>query len=456
MVIQTGIQKVTATQPKFTVSLERRILVKPNGDEIDMFLQQNEIAAAVDSTNPKKVIDLTLPVTEATDIIGTYFGGTVLDDLDVSTAITAVKVKDVQFDAGDILPDADGYLNRSGAVATATETHDVWFRTNISFAPSYGGPNSYQRTVTMPIQIQYKDANNGGAVTTLNAVISGSMNKNRFNIVDFNSAIEEIQLTTKLDTSNAMIETVKPKWEVTTDIVEIPNATPIAVTISPQETKDISAMYNVNQVTKQMELIKTTLGEYKDMTIYKYLEESYNRLDDRNGFHRTFDLAPRTDYALSHIEYRHAVFMDMLDNLVTKMLQVLNDPNMTVSIFGDPNLVRKITPKEYAYNAPSAIGPVTLDYTQTIVNVSDKRVYNFVGSDKMRNTDQLLILLNPNNSEHIIYRIYDYQMYISNEIRSITNPALPALYSFERFKMWEYFAVQARVDAINVDYGVTE
>jgi hypothetical protein len=214
-------------------------------------------------------------------------------------------------------------------------------------------------------------------------------------------------------------------------------------------------MYNVNQVTKQMELIKTVLGEYKDMKIKRFLDASYERLDERNGFYDKFDFAPRTDYALSHVEWRHATFMDFLDHYVSKMLQVLNDSNMTVTIFGDPLIVRKITPKEYTYTAPSSIGPVTLDYTQTIVNMSDKRVYNFIGTDKMRNTDQLMIILNPHNSERIIYRIYDYQMYIGNEVRSIINPALPNLYAFERFLPFEYQPVAGRIDILNPS-GLTQ
>ena len=49
--------------------------------------------------------------------------------------------------------------------------------------------------------------------------------------------------------------------------------------------------------------------------------------------------------------------MDYFDDLVTRMLQVLNDMNMTVTIYGDPRIVRKITPTEYTYQAPASIGP---------------------------------------------------------------------------------------------------
>ena len=442
-----GIQKFTAVQPKFTISLERRILIKPDGTEIDMFLQQNQIADAIDSTNPTKEIELSLPVDESKDIVGDEFGGTVRDHLDISTYICAVKVKDVFIEAGDILPNEDGYIEKDGEVATEDTTADVWFHTDIRFTPAYGGPNHFDRTVTQPLQITKKVS--ATEVETIKAVITGSMNKDRFNIADLNGQIEDIRLSAKLDSSNAMLETVRTAWRVDTDLVEIPTATPINITFSPEEVKDLAAMYNVNQLTKQMELIKTTLGEYKDMTIKRKLDEVYNRLDERTSFAEEFDFAPRADYALSHVEWRHATFMDFLDDLVTRMLQVLNDPNMTVTIFGDPRIVRKITPKEYSYVAPANIGPVTLDYTQTIVNMSDKRTYNFIGSDKLRNTNELMILLNPKNSERICIRIYDYQLYVSNEIRNIANPALPAIHAFERYIVKDYQPVMAKTKILN-------
>ena len=445
------LQKVTAVSPKFTISLERRILVKPDGTEIDMFLEQNKMTDAINSTNPTKEIELALPVTEDADIITDYFGGTALDNLDVSTYISAVKVEGVYIDTGDILPDpVTGYINKDGEVNTGDPvTTDVWFRTDIRFAPNYGGPNHYERAVTTPLMITYKSAADGGAEKTIKAIITGSMNKNRFNIADLSSSINTIRLSAKLDSSNAMLATCSTKWKVDTDLVEIPTATPINTTISPEEVKDLAALYNVNQLTKQMELFKTTLGNYKDDMIMKGVNDVYNKLDERTSFADKFDFAPRSEYALSHVEWRQATFMDFLDDFATRMLQVLNDPNMTISIVGDPRIVRKITPKEYSYTAPANIGPVTLDYTQTITNLSDKRVYNFVGSDKMRNTNQLTIILNPRNSDRICLRIYDYQLYVSNEIRNIQNPALPAIHAFERWILKDYQPVIGKVQILN-------
>lgn len=449
-----GIQKVTAVQPKFTISLERRILVTPEGDEIDMFLEQNKMTPAINATVPTKMITLSLPQTEDDNDILAELGGTDIDNLSIETHVAAVKLAGVYIDEGDVLPNADGFIVKGGEVATAETAgeYDVWFRTNIRFLPNYGGPNHYDRIVYHPLSIKCKKKNaDTGAVeiVVVKEAISGSMNKNKINLAATFGNISEVQLFAKLDSSNAMLDTCSVKWKVDTDLVEIPEATPINTTISPEEVKDIAALYNVNQLTKLMGLFKTAMGNYKDDMIKFHLDDSYQRLDERTSFHDVFDFAPTDQYALDPVEWRSKMFMDFLDSFATEMLKVLNDPNMTFTIYGDPSIVRKITPKEYSYQAPSSIGPVTLDYTQTIVNVTDKRCYNFVGSDKMRNTNQLMILLNPRNSERIIYRIYDYQLYVSNEIRNNKNHALPAIHAFERWKFVEYQPVQGRVEILN-------
>lgn len=444
-----GIQTVTAVQPNFTISMERRILVTPEGEEIDMFLEQNRITDAIDSTAPTKEFELTIPQMEGdTDIIGNL-GGTATDELSSTTRISGIYVENVYFAEGDHLP-VDGWYSNKGPIATAADVglQNVWFRVNIPFTPSYGGPNRNERVLNQPVTIKYKkDAS--GAVEVLTDTIFGTMNSSKIGIQTLQSKIKKVKIAAKLNTSNAQLDTVSVKWRVDSDYVEIPEATPINTTVSPEEVKDIAAMYDANQVTKIMSMTKTVLSEYKDMKIKRQLDESYQEMDERTSFAGEFDFAPTEGYALDWVTFRAATFMDYLDDLVTQMLQVLNDPNMTVTIYGDPRIVRKVTPSEYAYQAPANIGPVTLDYTQTIVNTKDHRVYNFVGSDKLRNTNELMIILNPRNTERICYRIYNYQMYISNEIRNAANPSLPAIHSFERWLLKSYQPVQSRIKILN-------
>lgn len=445
-----GIQKVTAVQPSFTISLERRILVTPEGEEIDMFLQQNEIADAIDNTVPLRTFELELPQYEETTDLIAGLNGTSMDELSVETHICGIYVENVYFQEGDILPDADGWYSTKGEVATAETAglKNVWFRVNFGFTPQYGGPNSLERVVTKPVIIKYKK-NADGDIEVLKDTLFGSLNKNKLQLSAVKQKIKKVRLAARLNASNAMHEECSVKWKIDTDYVEIPEAKPINTTVSPEEVKDVAAMYDANQVTKIMSMTKTALSEYKDMKIKRFLDEDYLRMDERTSFSGSFDFAPPEGYALDWVTFRQATFMDYLDDYVTKMLQVLNDPNMTVTIYGDPRIVRKVTPTEYTYQTPAQIGPVVLDYTQTVVDTKDQRVYNFVGSDKLRNTNELMVILNPRNSERICYRIYDYQLYISNEIRNIANPALPAIHAFERWKILGYQPVQGRISILN-------
>lgn len=450
MVFDKGaIPKIVAQAPKFTLTMENRILVDTKGNEIDMFFDQNKMTAAINETAAPTVIEFTtLPVTDETEIVVDKLKGTTMDSLSIETYISAVQFKDVYFEVGDILPNDEGYIEEDGEKATEAGAHDVWVRTNFMFTPAYS-QNDYERTLMCTVKYAHKK-NDTSTVTTVEDTdtIVGSMQNDRLNIAAIKGNVKGVRVTAKLDTSNARQTTCSVKWKSHTRIEEIPNAIPINTTISPEEVKDIAALYNVNQLTKIMSMTQSVLGNYKDDTIKSKLDDSYKRLDARSKDYGTFDFAPREGYALDHVEWRHKTFMDYFDTHVTKLLQVLNDPNMVITVFGNPDIVRKITPTEYSYQTPSSIGPVDLDYVKTVVT-SDRRCYQFIGSDKMRDTTELIVVLCPRGSDRIMYAIYDYQMYISNEIRNADNPALPAIHAFERWKFTEFQPVQGRIQILN-------
>jgi hypothetical protein len=453
MVFDKGaIPKEVALSEKFTRTMERRLLVKPDGTEIDMFLQQNELTAAMESVNPWKNIDLTLPQDGSTDIVTTQLNGAaVIDHVDIESYIGAVKISNVYFEVGDILPDeTTGVVSRTGVKATAAATKDAWYEVKLPFTPGYG---EIKRQLIRPVKLTLKK-NTGTAEApvvaayTIDDIVSGSMIKDKFIINSMKGQIAAVRLVAKLDASNRTIDTNTVKWDEITDIVEIGTDVGINTTISPEEVKDISSLYNVNQLTKVMALMKTVLANRKDDRIKSGLDLSFQRLDDLSRFQGKFDYAPRDGYALDPVEWRRKTFFEYFDSQVTDMLQVLNDPNMSVSVFGKPDLIRRITPTEYTYQTPASIGPVDLDFTKTVVT-SDRRVYQFIGSDKLRGNNELIITLCPRNTDRIIYVIYDYQMYISNEIRQNNNPALPNICAFERYKFDEYQPVQGRIQIVN-------
>ena len=75
-----GITKAVATSPKFTLTMEKRFLVTPEGKEIDLFYEQGAIKDAFDSTVPFVTVEMNLPETGTTDLI-TAIGAGSLDDL---------------------------------------------------------------------------------------------------------------------------------------------------------------------------------------------------------------------------------------------------------------------------------------------------------------------------------------------------------------------------------------
>lgn len=447
-----GIPKVVAESEKFTISQENRILIDTEGNEIDMFREQNKMTAAIDKTAALTTFEVTLPMTEDVEIVHDKLGGLAgVDKLSISTKVSAVLVEGVQFEKGDLLPDENGYISNNSKVAETAKTDNVWVEVDYVPVPGYWGQD-FDRATMKRFAYKHKVSESGTIKETITQdTISIAMKKDRLIVQSLNGVIKKVRITSRLDTSNARATTCSATWRVDTIIEEIEPAIPINVTISPEEVKDISSLYNVNQVTKIMNLMKTILGNYKDDKIKQNLDESYRRMPNDQKTYNTFDFAPRVGYDSDHVNWRFSTFFDFLNTEVQDLLYVLNDPNMTFTVYGDPDIVRMITPdaNDCTYQSPSNIGPVELDFEKTVYMANNKRLFNFIGSDKLRRTSQLIIILCPRNTNQIIYRIYDYQMYMSNEIRNANNPSLPALHAFERWKFVEYTPVQGRIGIEN-------
>lgn len=444
-----AIPKDVAAGPQFTLTMETRTLYSPDGTQIDMFLEQNKIKPIMESAVPRKDIVIAIPEDQQTDVLGAL-GAVNRTTANVSRAsrVTKLIVKNVWTVAGEEYAEVDNdgnvtdiklYTEANGALKTKVIPIEP-----IRFVASFG---QYDRTFQKRIDMIVPTDANGG-VRQEEFQFAGSMKNNKFTFMATSANVTHIVLSAALDVSSAAYETPKVKWSARTDYFEIPEAPHITVTISPEETRDIQAMYNVNQLTKLMSMIKLTLVNFKDDKILEDLDMSFLNLPRTSKVTGTFDFIPPDNFLGSHVTWRYETFMDYLDTQITTMLQVLNDENVTISIFGRPELIRKITPKEYSYVTPSNIGPVMLDYKKT-VKTSDNRVYQFISSNKLRNDNNLIIILNPRNSNRIMYKIFDYQLYVGNEIRDTDNYQLPAVTAFERFLFISYQPVQGRIQILN-------
>lgn len=425
-----AIPKVVAVSPKFTISMENRYIVSPTGEKVDIFKEQHRITSMMDSTAPQTEIELALPETGTTNILD-EMGASNLDNVNVLSFISAVKVS-LKFKAGEVLPD--------GTTAATDTVADDWLKVRLRFHPNYGElDRGLQEEVSFPANIDSAETSD---------IVNGIMKENRFLISTMKGIIKAVKVTVQKDTSNGMLDTCSVDWKINTTIEEIGPAIPLNVTLAPEEVKDVAALYQINQLTKVMSIIKLCLENYKDDKIRMALDDSFERLPVNQKVQANINWMPQNHYALDPPEWRYKTFFDQFDTHITNLVQILNDPNVTVAIFGRPDLIRKITPTDYGYTTPSNVGPIELDFVKTVVT-SDKRVYQFMSSNKLRNSDTLTIILNPRNTERIIYRIYDYQMYISNEIRNSRLYTLPAMHAFERWKFVEYQPVQGKVTILN-------
>ena len=444
-VFAQAVPRFVAKSPSWTETMETRYMITPDGRKIDIANQQNEIFSAWKSANRPIDVAITLPESQSVDILNTYFHVSRLShNLSVATHISAIAVEDYAKKDDPIITINQNTGAITEGVAAANGMAIVWKPWKAEFNPGYGELN---RVIVQPVDI-VTTASDGTTPTSFHDVLFASQKDNMFEISSAGNKIKAVKMTARYDASSRTLKTSRVTWEERTTYVQIPENDGITIPITPEEVKDIGALYGINQVTKYMSMIKDILENVKDDDIKEHLDESFARLDDDHKLAKTIDFAPREGYLGTHLQWLQETFMDTIDDFITGLLSVLRDPNMEICIIGRPALIRKITPTEYTYQAPSSVGPIELNFKKTVVT-SDKRVYNFISSEKLFGNDNLIVLLIPKNTNRIVYRLYDYQMYISNEIRDAENPSLPALTAFQRYKFFGFQEVQGRLFVAN-------
>lgn len=449
-----AIPKAVAAAPKWTESMEYRYLYTPDGKEIDFYTQQYMLTDAIDATAPYKEFVLGLPEIGKTDILE-KIGASSNDHLSIDVRVTAIAVPVTAVEEGQT--EATSEELTPAGVTVGTDKF-IWLPVNIPFNPAYGMNDQRSLLAKLTPALTVKNLK-AADDDHKDDILQGTMLDDKLTLFATKGLVKAVKVKARKDTSNAMLETCSVGWKHDTIVYEIPNAIPINVTFSPEEIKDYAALYDVNQLTKVMSMLKIVIGNYKDDKILDFLNESYKNLPKTQSNYAAFDWAPRHNYALDHVEWRHKTFFDNLDSFVTPLLNVLNDPNMTVTFFGRPDIIRKITPTEYKYESPKNVGAIPLEFKKGVWT-SDDRTYQFISSQKFESQmlggqnhralgDQIICILSPKNTDRIIYKIYDYQLYISNEIRNAKVYTLPAVHIFERWLPTEYQPVQGRIEILN-------
>lgn len=447
-----GISKAVLNTPKTTFTMEKRFMVTPEGKEIDLFYDQAKIKDAFDSSVPYKVIEMTLPEQSTTDLIAAIGAGS-MDSIAVESYISGILVEVIKVPA---VYGADGT-----SVTSPAQTEDVWINVNYTFTPGYG--DGEKRYINESIYVDHEVCETQSETAEpVRDYLSGMLYKNRLVMSSNGGHVKAVRLTARKDTSNGLVNTCTVKWKTVESFVEVGSAIPINVPVSPEEIKDVQALYNENQLAKLMSIIKDVMGNWKDDSIKEHLDKSYTALPKSQKFSGSINFAVNGQYLTSDpVTWRHSIFMDQLDTYATKMIQVWNDPNVDITVIGRTDIIRKIMPIEYkGAQTSSSVGPVNLDFKRTVFS-TDNRRYDFISTDKIRddgvghwsgegnNPNSIIVLLRPRGTDRMMYVVFDYQLYIANDIRNAANPTLPAVHAFDRWKFYEYQPVQGRIEILN-------
>ena len=457
------IPKMVTDSPVITIEREIRWMITPDGERFDMFRQQYKISKALEAVRPMKSIYLPNNVKAGEiDVLMRMFNVSKEtehfdNDIHISgvvaprlvkpgETIKVVKALDLD-DSNTMVEHTTNFEDYTNATSDDVLIENAIWEVRITTAPGYG--ESSKTYFNREVKIS-PASNSGSGITTTDTTVyvSGFLQRDELTVSVNDPVVKGVVVSARQAASSGTIVSPTGEWERLSKIEKIPEATHLVTTVSPEELKDIAALYNVNQITKHMSIFKVILENYRDDKIRLKLDDSFRRMPWRDGFSYVFDMAPTEQYALDHITWRKATFMDAVDTWVTKMLQILNDPNMSVNFVGRADIIRKLTPTDYIYQSSQAMGPIPLDFVRT-VTTTDNRNYQFVSSDKMRDNNNIICILTPRNSERFMYRIYDYQTYVSNELRDPRNQNLPAISCFDRWEMFEYQPVQSRIHILN-------
>lgn len=449
-VFAQALPRFVAKSPMWTESIESRFMVNPDGTKIDLAQEQNKIYKMWQSIQRPVEVPIKVAEYRTVDILNDAFGVSKLNEnLSVDTHIDAVLINAYAKVGDTVVTMADNTDTSVTNPQTFTESEatkdgmaDMWFPWEARFNPGYGDA---KRVLINPVSIKVPTAT---GELVVNDTIFASQADNMFEISTSAGVIKAVRMHAVLDPSKRNYETPRVEWGEKTHFVQIGPQKGISINVTPEEVKDIGALYGINQVTKYMSMIRDVLQNVKDDDIKNFLDDSFINLDNDHKLARTIDFSPRHGYHDTHLRWLQETFMSTLDHFITGLLTVLRDPNMQINIIGRPDLIRSITPIEYTYQTPSNVGPIELDFKKTVVT-SDHRVYNFISAEKLWGLDYLIVLLIPKNSNRIVYRLYDYQMYLSNEIRTASDPQLPALTAFQRYLPFSLQPVQGRLFVAN-------
>ena len=144
--------------------------------------------------------------------------------------------------------------------------------------------------------------------------------------------------------------------------------------------------------------------------------------------------------------YKRDGLKDTLDKLSYGLTQVLQNENVGISVIGHPLDIRLLDNVQWVYGKDSEVGGCKLDYTFGLYN--NQRNF-IIGSSQKMTKGSLMIIVTPLTEEHMTYKLFEYQFFISNDYRDPNNVRIPSVMASARYLIDELIPIQGEIKILN-------
>lgn len=259
--------------------------------------------------------------------------------------------------------------------------------------------------------------------------------------------ITEITVDGSLSNENHL-RVMSVGWDKKVEEFYIPEGDHLSTGLTEERMKDENIIYNIDSTAKVVSQMNNVIAQKKDTQIRDFLIASRERIRGSKLFGgTTFDCRPPVSLQnITHIEWTRDGLKDTLDKLSYGLTQVLQNENVGISVIGHPLDIRLLDNVQWVYGKDSEVGGCKLDYTFGLYN--NQRNF-IIGSSQKMTKGSLMIIVTPLTEEHMTYKLFEYQFFISNDYRDPNNVRIPSVMASARYLIDELIPIQGEIKILN-------
>lgn len=237
-------------------------------------------------------------------------------------------------------------------------------------------------------------------------------------------------------------------WDKEVHEFTIPDGDHLSTGLTEERIKDEKVIYNIDSTAKVIDQMNRILAQLKDSKINTYLDNSKERIRGTKLFKgATFDCKPPSSLTnVTYVDWTRETLKLTLDNLSYTLTQVLQDENVMISVLGNPVDIKLLDNIDWMYGQNTEVGGCKLDYTIGLYNKNRNFV---IGSSQKMAKGKIRIIISPLTDEHMCYKLFEYQFFISNEYRDPHNLRIPAVMASDRYLIDELIPIQGELTILN-------